>query len=272
MVIPNNFGRKIRRMKKVLLSLTMTIIAIIAWSQDKNSEVITSGRITYEENIKLDIKLEGEAAQFADMLPKERKTEKILSFTNEVTLFEEGKAAGEDMHVESGEGMVFRVAVSEDNKTFTDLKKNIVIEQRDFMNRVFIIEKPQPETKWKVTGNQKIILGYQCMEAITLDTAGVETVVWFAPSITIKGGPAQFSNLPGMVLEVDINDGKRTYVAKALEPVAATDLKLEKPRDGKKVTEEEYMMIVEEKMKEMGAESGHPGAAGGAHVRVIVRN
>ena len=48
--------------------------------QDKSAENIKSGKIFYDEKIKLDIKLEGDAAQYAEMLPKERKSVKDIVF------------------------------------------------------------------------------------------------------------------------------------------------------------------------------------------------
>jgi GLPGLI family protein len=132
--------------------------------------------------------------------------------------------------------------VSGANKTYTDLKDKKVIDQRDFMNRLFLVEKELPEMAWKVTGNQKVILGYPCIEAVKQDTAGNRTIAWFAPSIKINGGPAGFCNLPGMILGVDINGGSRTLTAKSIEP-AAPGLLILRPKEGKKVSEEEYNKI-----------------------------
>jgi len=176
----------------------------------------------------------------------------------------------EEMESSHGEGVRIRMIVSGQNKVFTDLKNGQVTDQRDFMNRVFLVEKEMPASDWKVTGNQKTILGYPCMEAVRLDTAGIKTIAWFAPSISIKGGPAGFCNLPGMILEVDIDGGRRTYTAKSLEPVPMTDLKKQKPKDGKKVTEAEYTQIVAEKMKEMGMEQG-PGPGAGSHMQIVIK-
>jgi len=244
---------------------------VAGWGQEKSAAAIASGKIVYEEKIKLEIKLEGDAEQYASMLPKERKAEKVLLFTGDATLFEDSKSTGEDMAVQHGEGMVIRMVSSGDNKVYTDMKEGRVIEKRDFMNRIFLVEREMTDTKWKITGNQKVIIGYPCMEAFTLDTTGVKTAVWFAPSFGSKGGPGRLNNLPGMVLEADINDGQRTYVAISAEHVAPEVLKIEKPEGGKKVTEEEYSAIVEEKMKEMGVEEGS-GGEGGSHIRIVIKN
>ena len=171
--------------------------------------------------------------------------------------------------VSEGEGVRIKMLVSGENKLFTDLKNKKILEQRDFMNRIFLVEDELKEGGWKMTGNQKIILDYPCMEAVKTDTAGVMTSVWFAPSFKIQGGPAKFSNLPGMVLEVNIKDGSHTYIAKSIEPVSIKDLKILKPRDGKRVTEAEYRKIMADKMKEMGIDDANGGD--GTHMRIIIK-
>ena len=258
-------------MKSLLFSIAMLCLCTFLKGQEKSTDMVRSGKITFEEKIKLEIKLEGEAAQFADMLPKERKSEKVLFFNEKATLFEDGVDVSNDMNAQHAEGVVIRMGGSGQNKIYTDLATNKLIDQRDFMNRVFLVEKEIPEMGWKVTGNQKQILGYTCMEAVNQDTAGIRTVVWFTPAINIKSGPAGFCNLPGMILEADINAGTRTYIAKAVDIDDAQAIKVTKPKEGKKVTDAEYKAIVSEKMKEMGVEEGAAGAAG-AHVRIIIKN
>jgi GLPGLI family protein len=238
--------------------------------QGKPLEDIKSGKIYYDEKIKLQIKLEGDAAQYAETLPKERKSVKTLSFSNNVTLFEESSDISDAMtqsHEE--EGIRINIVSTGANKIYTDLKNKKIIEQRDFMNRMFLVEQDLPVSNWKITGNQKEILGYPCNEAVKQDSAGIKTIVWFSPVLETKGGPATFSDLPGMVLEADVNGGARTYIATSISAVPEKDLKIKKPGDGKKVTEAEYKKIVSDKMKEMGVDEGAPGE--GAHVRIIIK-
>lgn len=246
----------------------LAVPALFASAQENNSPAITSGKITFEEKVKLEIKLEGDVSHLAGMLPKERTAEKILTFNDEASLFEDGNNIEDEMTPSHSEGTVrVRMVVSGENKTFTDLKNKKIIEQRDFMNRIFLVEKEIPAPDWKITGNQKVILGYNCMEAVRQDTSGKKTTAWFTPSISISSGPAGFCNLPGMVLEADINDGSRVITAKSIESIASADLKLQKPKDGKKVSEQEYSAIVAEKMKEMGMEQGE----GGNQVRIVIK-
>jgi GLPGLI family protein len=255
--------------KTKLFTIAIFMFALKAFGQETPGTNVTSGKITFEEKVKLEIKLEGEAAALAADLPKERKTEKVLTFNQDASLFEELKTVDEDMSASQEGGVRFKMVIGGQSKIFTDLKNQKVIEQRDFMNRMFLVEKPMPEMNWKITGNQKVILDYPCMEAFRLDTAGVKTIVWFAPSITVKSGPSGFCNLPGMVLEADINNGSRHYTAKNIQQVPPDKLKLQRPREGKAVSEGEFKDIVAAKMKEMGIENG--GQGGGTQMHVIIK-
>ena len=256
-------------MKKRILTATAVFCAIIAYGQDESQAVPASGKITYEEKVKLEIKIEGDGAAMADMLPRERIIIRELLFSDGCTLFRQGRATGEDMPMGGGhsEGVRIRMVGAGESKIFTDVADRKVTEQRDFMNRIFIVERDLPGTKWKITGNNKEILGYKCMEAVASDTAGRITRVWFAPEFGARGGPALLSDLPGMVLAADINDGRRTYIATSVDPLGKEEMKLARPSEGKKVTEEEYQAIVEEKMKEMGVERG----SGGGHMQVVIK-
>jgi GLPGLI family protein len=103
------------------------------------------------------------------------------------------------------------------------------------------------------------------MEAIT-EKDSVEVRAWFTSSIAVPAGPGKYGALPGLVLAVDIDNGERIIQAKSIELEPVQKDLIKKPRKGKKVTEEEFQAIVEEKMKEMGAE--HEGGSGHS---VVVR-
>lgn len=216
------------------------------------------GKVTYEQVIKLEIKLEGASAQYAGMLPKERRSEKILWFSESATLFENSaNATPNDMSMHSGEGNVMVRVAEPENKVFTDLSDGSQVEQRDFMTRLFLIEG-QPVRQWKLTGQQKMILDYPCQEAV-MGEGDKKVSAWFTPVIPVSSGPATYGGLPGLILAVDINEGRQAYTAVKVETGLSEAPALMRPDKGKQVTREEFDKIVEEKMKEMGAQ---PGAGG----------
>ncbi len=246
-------------MKSTFSFLSFLLAAVLVKAQDNAPASGNTGTVVYEQVIKLEIKLEGESAQFANMVPKERRTQKVLYFNPSGSLYE-NKPTEEDqtMRTESGGAVMIRM-LEPDNKVFTDLSGNRQVEKREFMTREFLIETTLDPSGWKLTGNQKMILNYPCQEAVK-ETKEGKTSVWFTPVIPVSAGPGVHNGLPGLVLAVDINDGKQTLIAISIDLNPVAENVIVKPVKGKKVTREEFDKIVEEKMKETGAESGPGGA------------
>jgi GLPGLI family protein len=170
--------------------------------------------------------------------------------------------------MDMGDGAQVMIRMAEpDNKTYTDLNKGIQIEQKEFMSRMFLVETELPKGQWKLTGEQKMILEYPCQQAIA-EEEGKEVIAWFTPSISVTAGPASYGNLPGLVLEVIMNEGDHVISAKSVELKELDKALLKKPSKGKKMTPEEYDAIVEAKLEEMGVEHG---AEGGSNHTVVVR-
>jgi len=240
-------------MKRIVFLLSGIATVFNLHAQENNT-----GTIVYEQVVKLEIKLEGDAAQFADMLPKERKSEKVLYFNSEASLYE-NKDVTEDetMSMSSGEGNVMIKMKEPENKVYTDLKEKKQLEQREFMTRLFLIED-EVSQEWKITGNQKMILDFPCQEAVT-EIDSVKTTAWFTPVIPVSTGPASYGGLPGAILSVETDNGKRTILATSVEFSEIGEYVLVQPKKGKKVTRDEFDQIVEEKMEEMGAQKGEGG-------------
>lgn len=237
-------------MKKILLLIPALFPGLFINAQEN-----TSGTVIYEQVIKLEIKLEGDAAQFAGMLPKERKTNKVLYFDSGESLFENmEKDEDETMNMSSGGGNVMIKMEEPENKVFTEIESKKQIEQREFMTRIFLIEG-EVAHQWKITGNQKLILEYPCQEAIMIKDS-TKMIAWFTPVIPVSTGPANYGGLPGLILAVESGDGKNKTTATSVDLTAVEKDFLVKPKKGKKVTREEFDKVVEEKMKEIGTENG----------------
>ena len=253
-------------MKNTLLIPAVLIIWITGHGQPAK-ETNNSGTVRYEEKIKIEIKLEGESAQYSDMLPKEQTSQKVLYFSPEASVYqnENDKKKEEAMEQESAGTMVHFQVYQADDKIYRDLKENKRIEQREFMTRMFLIESDAGKTDWKLTGNQKTILNFPCQEALR-EEDGKKIRAWFTPAIPVSTGPGNHGNLPGLILSVDIDEGERTITATSVDLAAVEKKLLSKPKEGKKVTEAKFNEIRDEKLKEMGAEGG-----GGQHVVIKIQ-
>lgn len=244
-------------MKHVLITLTL-IAAGYVMSAQNTDEAFTSGTIVYEQIVKLDIKLEDDASELSDLIPKERKTKKILTFNEESSLYENVKEdKKDDMDDMASEGIMIKIE-EPNNILFTDFKNKKQIEQKEFMTRQFLIESELETKGWKLTGNQKEILNYSCREAVK-EKDSIKIMVWFTPEISVSAGPGHQTGLPGMVLAADIDNGQVSIIASEISNKPIDNAEMIMPKKGKKVTKEEFKAIVKEKMKEMGVEGEGEG-------------
>lgn len=73
--------------------------------------------------------------------------------------------------------------------------------------KLTLINAPLP--RWKITNETKQIGEFLCYKAIAIGDERLynkeETIVWFTPTPIINAGPAQFCNLPGMVVIIEGN-------------------------------------------------------------------
>ena len=77
----------------------------------------------------------------------------------------------------------------------------------------------------------------------------VVTTVWYTPEIPISNGTGKHWGLPGLILEVQ--EGKQTIICSELILNPAKKIKIEEPKKGKKVTQEEFDIILKKKTDEM---------------------
>jgi GLPGLI family protein len=206
-----------------------------------------TGTIRYKDTRKIEIHLDGDASEMQSMLPKERTSSHILYYTPETSLYSNEKQLDDqdvNQEIEGGGTVMIKMQEPED-QIYSDFKNQKTIEQREFMSRMFLIESANDSVPWKLTGNLKSILGFPCMEAVYVKDS-IKTVAWFTSSIPVSGGPALFNGLPGMILEVNSNNGNRIISAVSVMPGDVSSFII-KPKQGKKVTKDEFNKMVEEK-------------------------
>lgn len=221
----------------------------------------TSGTVYYHEKTSLHFNIQGDAPPPPN-LPHERMAYTVLYFQPDQSLYandpdkENEPAMVEHESIDGSEGIHIKMDAP-DNRFYCDIKNKKCIDQRDFMQRLFLIERDLQSTGWKITGNQKSILNYPCQEATRIED-GKNITAWFTASIPVATGPAGFTGLPGLVLEVSVNNGDRVITAVEVRPGDSAAM-IVKPKEGKKVTEAEFNKIRDEKLKEMGIENGNGG-------------
>ncbi|MEM9934360.1 MAG: GLPGLI family protein [Bacteroidota bacterium] len=231
---------------------------------------VSEGEIQFDETINLHKRIPPDREQFKDMIPEFRTFPKVLYFNTEASSWRssEREIPGQEDPMEGGRGRRFRMRMSGagggmNSSVYTNLEEGYSIDQRDMFDKQFLVNG-EPETfSWKVSPEQKQVLDYVCMKA-TFEDSSRKIVVWFTPQIPVSAGPGRLGGLPGMILEADYNDGERTVEAVSISTDTPDPSLLVAPKKGKKVTEEEFRAIREEKIKEFREMRGE----GGRRVRI----
>lgn len=112
-----------------------------------------------------------------------------------------------------------------------------------FLDKLYIIDDSIKAPDWKILNDMKDVAGHICMNASYYDSLKMQKIVaWYALDIPVPGGPERFCGLPGMILEVDINNGAMIITAETVDMKVLTGKELELPKKfrGKKINEAAY--------------------------------
>lgn len=249
-------------MKKIIIAGCLLVTGGIVQAQQKE------GKVVYERVNQMiaSFNINGVDQQ----MPKTRKDNFELIFGSGKSLWRTIEK-DEDNDAGGGNGMQIRMIVAGSNDVlFTNFETGKRTEKREFMDKTFIVDDSIAKLKWKMTGETKIILNHTCMKAVTekistqmrmnvnngvverkeiTDTAVV--IAWFTNDIPVPAGPAEYQGqLPGLVLEMDINNGKQKFVATSIpEKFDLTEIK--EPTGKKHYTAAEFKTEREKLMDEM---------------------
>ncbi len=216
----------------------------------------SSGKITFEEKFDLHRNLPEEREDMKAMIPQYSSAFFELTFTDQESVYYPQKESEET----AAQGVPTRggpMRFGRENRTiYKNMTEDRMIDSRDFMQKQFLILGPPTPRKWKIGSQQKEILGYNCMEANFRVDSVTTLKAWFTPQLSNSNGPSDYQGLPGMILQIDINEGLRTLTATNINLDSVDTSVIIAPTKGKEITSEEFEKIREEKMKEMQLHGG----------------
>ncbi len=222
---------------RIMTSIVLAILCFAGYGQD-------TGIIVYEEKVNIHRQLPPSRQQYKDMIPEFRTSKYELHYTPKESMFTASKEQ------EIPEGGQRWMAQMPQRDVYKNLEEDRMVDSREFMTKKFLIRGESEEYTWKVADGQKTIQNYMCIKAVYKDTADTY-IAWFTPQIQVSNGPAEFGGLPGMILQMDINDEERVLTAIEIRDTEVEADMLKEPKKGKEVTSDEFREIVREKMKEM---------------------
>lgn len=131
-------------------------------------------------------------------------------------------------------------------KLYRNFEKDKKIEVVEMLGKTYIVEDSLHTPVWKIGNQIKDVAGYICMRAEMDDPIKKQTITaWFAQDIPVSAGPERTNGLPGLILELSLNDGDVVIEATgvAFRPLTPDDLKLPKLK-GKKINDAGYDALI----------------------------
>ncbi len=245
---------------------------------------LPQGRVIYERTVQMEIRVNDDD-QISSRLPQTQTDKYELSFGNNRSLW---KRSDEEMNTQEelgGDGVQIRmVTPGQNDVTYCDFSLSKKVDQRNIFDKNFLVEDSIHKLNWKLTGETSTILGHVCQKAIAqtfgkrmemnIDNGKMErkeisdttqVVAWFTSDIPAPAGPEYPGQLPGLILRLDMNNGRMTYVA--IDISSKVDLaSIKQPTKGKKLTPDQ---LVEERNKMMDEMQKNNEGSGN---RIIIRN
>jgi len=281
-------------MKKIKLVLGLLIV--LTSLNTSATAQMKEGKISYERKINMHRNLPD--PQMKSMVPEFRTDKFELIFNESVSLFRsvvDDEAPDPFANAGGGGGggmrMNFRMPTA---NTYTDMAKQMQYEERAFFEKEFLIIDSLKQYKWKLSEETKTIAKQLCKKATTMITAPqmmrmrvsmgrggenntdttantprapkeTELVVWYAENIPVSFGPDNYSGLPGVIMEIDQDNGAN--VTTAVEVSAKYPKKeLVAPTKGEKMNRVQFQENMQKLMQEM--QRGGGIRMGGATIRV----
>jgi GLPGLI family protein len=189
-------------------------------------------------------KLEKEKMEYRWGNNAEWKQYNLLYFNEKESKYIESEEKAEDEG-----GYSWKKEKYEIHKYFETKKQKDIIE---IFSKVHIIEDSLPKMQWKIKNDIKEVAGHICMNAVREDTIKLQKFeAWFALDIPIPAGPERSFGLPGLILELNVNNGAMLIEALTItQKKLTTELDLPLKLKAKKITEAVYQDIVSKRMKE----------------------
>jgi GLPGLI family protein len=136
------------------------------------------------------------------------------------------------------------------------LYRNFAKEQKtdvvEMLGKTYVIDDSLHTPVWKIGNQIKDIAGYICMKAESEDPIKKQKITaWFAQDIPVSAGPERYNGLPGLILELNLNDGDVVIEATnvTFRKLTPDELKLPKLK-GKKINDVAYDELIRQHIAE----------------------
>ncbi|MDO1502535.1 GLPGLI family protein [Winogradskyella maritima] len=256
-----------------ILVLVLALVSTSAFAQE------FQGIATYKTKRHIDIKLDSTKAndamrqQMIEMMKKQFEKTFTLSFNKSESIYKEEESLSKPQV--GGIGGDFQIMTigsgGGGDIYYKNTAENRYVNQTDTYGKIFLIKDDIEKREWQLEPQTKYIGEYLCHEATLTEeyeytemrrssdedkepeTTMRERVItaWYTLQIPVNSGPADYQGLPGLIMEIDVDNGKQSILCSkiVLNPKDQVDIK--EPSKGKEISQKDFDDVMEKKSKEM---------------------
>lgn len=235
-----------------LFILTFLLFSNLLFSQN---EVIYKQKLTESFLVKPDT-IQDETKKMARelMTNASKKMEEYsysLTFNNNESYYKILPSL-EDMNEDNLTSSLSKVLGFGTSVVYTNKDEHLMLKEKELSQETFLIQNSLDSLSWEIHDESKQIGQYLCFKATkkeyveTMSNGRIEQIVtaWFTPEIPFPYGPQEYVGLPGLILEVE--KGKFSMYVEKIQLNTGKDQKIERPKKGIKVTQNEFEKIIKE--------------------------
>ncbi len=257
-------------MKNLLFFIALGATALIT---PLNAQGFT-GVATYKSASKMTIKMDsskvsaGEQELINQHLTKAMQKEYDLIFNNSESNWKEVEKLDKEGAYGGGVEVIMIGSGGGNGLLYKNTKDKTSVKSTDSFGKLFLVSGELEPYDWEMTQETKQIGRYTCYKAVARrnitqiiisevngeneEKEEIKTQVisaWYTPEIPVTHGPDAYWGLPGLIMEVS-NGGRVLVCSKVvLNPKEAVAIEI--PSKGKKVSSDEYEVIMKEQAEKM---------------------
>lgn len=211
---------------------------------------IVSGKVTYKLKY-----LKNQKSSLKDYEDKISNAVNDLSFSLEFNKEQYSFKHIEKMELSSDRWYKLALVMSGGKGVhYGSIKDNLKLNQKESFGKIFIIKDVFNNNKWEIGKETKKIGKYTCRKAtsyINISTRqGLKKRLisaWYSSDVPVPFGPSGYTNLPGLILELEIGNSY-VYYCDTIK-YFDSQLSIQAPDKGEIVSKEEFDAISEKAFK-----------------------
>jgi GLPGLI family protein len=269
-------------MKKLILTKCFLLLAFVLNAQEFHGVAYYASQTQMKDfNITSDNITPAMKEEMMAKMKKAFEKTYILNFNKTESVYQEEEKL--DTPNPSAGGVQIAFSNGGSSKLYKNLKLQNFTTNEDIFGKEFLIEDSLEKFSWILVNEQKSIGNYTCSKAQIVIPVSEQDLkeyqefkekqeknktaffsisepkeriieAWYTLDIPVANGPEKYWGLPGLILE--LHDGSTTLLCSKiiLNPKEKTEIKA--PKNGKKVSQKEFDIIQEKKLKSMTNEDG----------------